>query len=136
MPSRFEDRYLGTVSDPATTSACGDFEIAGIIVMPDFILNWDGDALLRKMGVAAEGGVEKTIAKAAKHASDKAPVRSGDLRDSIEPKGVEREGDDVVGYPGVPTCPMRCRSNCCIRANGGFSGAARMPPTGNWPPRS
>ena len=37
---------------------------------------------------------------AAKHASDKAPVRSGDLRDSIEVKGVEREGDDVVGYWG------------------------------------
>ena len=64
------------------------------------MLNWDGDALLRKMGVAAEAGVEKTIAKAAKHASDKAPVRSGDLRDSIEAKGVEQEGDDVVGYWG------------------------------------
>ena len=27
-------------------------------------------------------------------------MRSGDLRDSIEAKGVEREGDDVVGYWG------------------------------------
>ena len=64
------------------------------------MLNWDGDALLRRMGAAAETGVEKTIANAAKRASDKAPVRSGDLRDSIEVKGVEREGDDVVGYWG------------------------------------
>ena len=79
----------------------------------------------------SEGGVEKTIA-AAKHASDKAPVRSGDLRDSIEVKGVEREGDDVVGYWGSAICPMRCRSSCCIRANGGFSVAARMPSTASW----
>ena len=66
----------------------------------DFILNWDGDALLRKMGAATETGVDKIINAAAKQASDKAPVRSGDLRDSIEVKGVEREGDDVVGYWG------------------------------------
>ena len=66
----------------------------------DFILDWDGDALLRKMGAASETGVDKVITAAAKHASDKAPVRSGDLRDSIEVKGVEREGDDVVGYWG------------------------------------
>ena len=66
----------------------------------DFVLDWDGDALLRKMGVAVEGGVDTIINRAAKHASDKAPVRSGDLRDSIEPKGVEQEGDDVVGYWG------------------------------------
>ena len=64
------------------------------------MLNWDGDALLRKMGAASETGVDKVITAAAKHASDKAPVRSGDLRDSIEVKGVEREGDDVVGYWG------------------------------------
>ena len=68
--------------------------------MSDFVLDWDGDALLRQMGVAVEKGVDKTITDAAKHASDKAPVRSGDLRDSIEVKGVEREGDDVVGYWG------------------------------------
>ena len=68
--------------------------------MPDFVLDWDGDALLRQMGVAVEKGVDKTIAAAAKHASDKAPVLSGDLRGSIEVKGVEREGDDVVGYWG------------------------------------
>ena len=64
------------------------------------MLNWDGDALLRKMGVATETGVDKVITAAAKHASDKAPVRSGDLRDDIGPRGVEREGDDVVGYWG------------------------------------
>ena len=64
------------------------------------MLNWDGDALLRKMGVAVERGVTKTATDAAKHASGKAPVRSGDLRDSIEVKGVEWEGDDVVGYWG------------------------------------
>ena len=72
----------------------------GKVRMADFVLNWDGDALLRQMGVAVEKGVEETVAAAAKHASDKAPVRSGDLRDSIEVKGVEREGDDVVGYWG------------------------------------
>ena len=46
--------------------------------------NWDGDALLRKMGAAApRWGVDKVITAAAKHASDKAPVRSGDLRDDM-----------------------------------------------------
>ena len=64
------------------------------------MLNWDGDALLRQMGVAVEKGVDKTITDAAKHARDKAPVLSGDLRDSIEVKGVEREGNDVAGYWG------------------------------------
>ena len=68
--------------------------------MSDFVLDWDGDALLRKMGVATESGVDKIINAAAKHASGKAPVRSGDLRDDIGPRGVEREGDDVVGYWG------------------------------------
>ena len=42
---------------------------------------------LRKMGAAAEMGVDKVITAAAKHASDKAPVRSGDLRDRYRGHG-------------------------------------------------
>ena len=65
--------------------------------------------LLRKMGAASETGVDKVITAAAKHASDKAPVRSGDLRDDIKKKGVERVRAMTWWAIGAPICPMRCR---------------------------